>query len=47
MSVQPVGIFSNSCLSSDLSIFEIREDFKTFGVNKANKRVHLCSRFPL
>lgn len=46
VSVKPVGILSNSCLSSDLSVSEIREYLKTLGVNKANKRVHRRSRFP-
>lgn len=45
--VEPVGILCDSCLSSDLSVSEIREYSKTFGVNKANERAHLCSRFPL
>lgn len=44
---KPVGILSNSCLSSDLSVSEIREYFKTFGANKASERAHLRSRFPL
>lgn len=47
MSGESVGILSTSCLSSDLSVSEIREYLKTFAVNKANKRVHLCGGFPL
>lgn len=47
MSVNPAGIVSNSCLSCHLSVSEIREYFKTLVMNKANKRVHLCCRFPL
>lgn len=47
MSAKPVGILSSSCLSFDLPVSEIREYLKTFAVNKANKRVHLCGGFPL
>lgn len=42
-----MGISGTSCLSSDLSVSEIREYLKTFAVNKANKRVQLCGGFPL
>lgn len=47
MSGDSVGILSTSCLSSDLSVSEIREYLKTLAVNKANKPVHLCGGFPL
>lgn len=47
MNFKPVGILSNSCLSSDLSVSEVGEFLKTFGVNKANERAHLGSRFPV